>query len=137
MANSRLHPRFEQVPLHTIPVLRENAVRPRVLNVSLDATLLQTRSAILQSTGAAVVNANGYGEAVRACARQAFDAVVLCHALPRHHKREVMQAARRGRSATKVVGLYNIAPAQAAGADVAVDSHDGPEALLQAVRPLL
>ncbi len=134
MQTHRSEWRFEQVPLESIAALRRSEDPPKILNVSSVPLLLQTRSAILKTAGLLAVNTGSTAEAVRLCRRQAFDAVVLCHALSRPQKQQVMQAARRSQTRTRVIGLYNVARTEAAGADVAVDSHDGPEALLKAVR---
>jgi CheY-like chemotaxis protein len=129
--------RFEQVPLTSIPVLLEKTRHPQVLHVSSDPVLLGTRGAILERSGVLTVSAGSGAEAVRLCRRHSFDAVVLCHELAPRHKQEVIHAVRRRGSGTKVIGLYSVTPSEAAGADLAVDSHDGPEALLQAVRTIL
>jgi len=135
----RKHPtrrRFEHVPLQAI-LGRERAPGPlKVLNVGIEPSLLQTRGAILQRAGMEVVNVGDSATAVRAFRRQAFDAVVLCHGLGREHKRDVIEAARRRTPSPKVVALYNLTRSEAAGADLAIDSQDCPEALLRAMHSL-
>ncbi len=128
--------RFEQVPLASIATLR-SADSPKVLHVSPIPLLLETRSAVLEAAGVRTVSAGSVAAAVRLCRRHSFNAVVLCHELSRQQKEQVMRAARRNNTATTVIGLYNLVSTEAKGADLAVDSHDGPEALLQAVRSAL
>ncbi len=129
--------RFEQVSLESIAPLRRDEPRRKVLNLSPDPLLLQTRAAILERTGVLTVNAGSAAEAVWLCRSQHFDAVVVCHSLDQQQRQLVMQAARRGKPGTTVIGLYNLTRANAAGADLVVDTNDGPEALLKAVRTAL
>ncbi len=137
MNRSPSRARFEQVPLSSVPGLLQEKRRPQILNVSPDLLLLRTRTAILERAGVWTVNAGSTAEAVRLCRRYGFDGVVLCHELSEQAKRQVTQAARRRRAGTTVIGLYSIGPSEAAAADVAVNAHDGPEALLKAVRAIL
>jgi DNA-binding response OmpR family regulator len=52
------------------------------LAVSLDPSLLRTRSQVLQSAGYIVVSASSVKEAVDYFQAGDFDLVILCHSLP-------------------------------------------------------
>ncbi len=124
--------RFEQVPLESI--FAELGKQKKVLNVSSDPCLLETRKAILERGGYQVVCASSAEEAVRLCRHESFKAIVLGHSLPGRLKHAVIQAARKYNPDARIIGLYKVSPNEAAGADIIIDSHDGPDLLLQAVR---
>ena len=128
---------FEQVPLARIAPLLEGKRPPRILIVGHDPLLVETRSAILQNSGLRAIGASSAAEAARISRREEFDALVLCHELSQQDKQMVMQEARRRKPRSKVIALYSITPSEASGADLAVDSHDGPEAFLEAVHSIL
>ncbi len=130
----RRSPRFEQVPLESIFVASNPKPPQKVLNVSADLSLLETRRAILERGGYLVSCASNAVEAVLLCRKEAFDAVVIGHSLPKRQKHAVIQAVRRYNPAARIIGLYKISTAEAVGADVVMDSHDDPEILVQIIR---
>ncbi len=105
-----------------------------VLNVSADLNLLETRRAILEREGYLVSCASNAVEAVLLCRQEPFDAVVVGHSLPKRQKHAVIQAVRKYSPAACIIGLYKISVAEAVGADIVIDSHDGPDILIEAIR---
>ncbi len=130
----RRSPRFEQVPLESIFVISDRKVPKKVLNVSADLSLLETRRAILERGGYLVSCASNAVDVVQLCRNETFDVVVVGHSLPKRQKHAVIQAVRKYNPAARIIGLYRISAAETAGADLAIDSHDDPEILVQVVR---
>ena len=126
--------RFEQVPLESVPAIAPPM--PRVLHISFDRAILATRTAILKQAGFRVVAAASVTEAVHACEKHAFDAVVIGHTVPSHQRAAVMEAARACRSKPPVIALYKLTSEEVTGADVSIDSHDDPVVLINALRRL-
>lgn len=124
-------PRFPQIPLNHVPI---NGARPRVLHVSTERALALTRSAILQRAGFRVQTAYATGEAARLLHENDYVAVIVGHSLSREQKAHVIGAARAASSAPWIVGLYSLSSTEASGAHVAVDTHDGPQAVVDALR---
>jgi DNA-binding response OmpR family regulator len=52
-----------------------------ILSIGRDPLLLETRRMLLEASGCSVLVAHNLDEAAAACAREHFDAVVLCHTL--------------------------------------------------------
>ncbi len=104
------------------------------MNISADPSLLETRRAILERGGYLVSCASNAVDAIRLCRQEAFDTVVVGHSIPKRHRRAVIQAVRKYNPAALIIGLYKISPDEAVGADVVIDSHDGPDILIEAVR---
>lgn len=128
--------RFQQVPLEKIAAVAE-AAAPKVLSVSRDGVLAQTRSTILQRAGLQVDTVMDTEEAARLLFDKSYDAVVLEHSLSREGKAEVIGAARSARSAPWIIGLYNLWSSEARGVHIAIDTQDGAEALVTAIRRLV
>ncbi len=108
----------------------------RILNVGREGNLLQTRAAILRGQGFRVENATSAEEAVVRCRQELFDAVVIGHTLEREEQEAVIRWARRRKPTPRIIVLYRISPKEAEGAHLAIDSHDTPEALIEALRRL-
>lgn len=126
-------PRFPQVPLHLVPTLAPRALRPRVLNVSLDRALGAQCSARLQHAGFRVETAPTTEEAARRLQERDFDAVIVGHSLSRAQKAEVIGAARAAESAPWIIGLYYLERTDAVGTHIAIDAQDGAEAIIDAL----
>ncbi len=120
--------------MESIFVAADPQAPKKVLNVSAEIMLLETRRAIFERGGYLVSCATNAVEAIWLCRQEAFHAVVVGHSLPKRQKHAVIQAARKYNPGARIIGLYKVIPDEAAGADVAIDSHDGPEILLQALR---
>ncbi len=130
----RRSPRFEQVPLESVFVASDSKGPKKVLNVSADLSLLETRRAILERAGCLVSCASNAVDVVQLCRKETFDAVVLGHSLPKRQKHAVIQAVRKYNPAARIIGLYMISTAEAVGTDIVIDSHDGPDILIEAIR---
>ncbi len=130
--SERRRPRFSQVPLGAVPGRERRSAA--VLNLGYDPPLLETRSIMLKNAGFRVRSVASAAAALHALSFQAFDVIILCHTVPERQRREVIEAARKRTPSVKTVVLYRVTRAEAEGADVALDSHDGPEALVSAVQ---
>ena len=107
----------------------------RVLNISYDESLLQTRHWILEQAGYEVKSALGFMEAEAECRNGRFDLVIVGHSLPRRDKIALAEATRSGCRA-KVLSLRKQGQEPIPEADYASDSID-PDGLLEAVRNAL
>ena len=130
----RRSPRFERVPLRSILVASDPNAPRKVLNVSADPSLSETRRAILERAGYRVSCASDAADVAQLCRQETFDAVVVGHSLPQRQRYAVIEAVRKYNPAARIIGLYKMAAAEAAGADLAIDSHDDPEILVQVIR---
>ena len=81
---------------------------PLVLHVGTDLALLNTRSAVLESAGMAVVRASNSAEALRLFTDADFDAVVLCHSIPPDQCRRIERAVHASRPSVPVLVLQSI-----------------------------
>ncbi len=127
-------PRFEQIPLHAVPVSARRADRKRVLNVCMDRTLLQTRTAVLKAAGFRPIAANTLASAAKALAARQVQAVVMCHTISEHDREALVQVVRKRCARARVIALSNGYALPQHGVDATIESHDGPEALIQALR---
>jgi DNA-binding NtrC family response regulator len=112
-------------------------VTKKILAVSYDESLLRTRKMILEREGFAVSAASGLEEATRACADATpFDLILLGHSIPRGEKEKMLAELKRHCRAP-ILSIRSHADPPVPGADYSVDSHDGPEALISAVKQVL
>jgi DNA-binding NtrC family response regulator len=89
---------------------------------------------ILEREGYAVSAARGLEEATRACAEEkTFDLILLGHSIPRREKEKILPELKK-RCAAPVLSIRNHTEPPVTGAEFSVDSHDGPEALIKAVK---
>jgi CheY-like chemotaxis protein len=107
-------------------------LKKRVLSISYDKVLGLTRHALLEQEGFEVWSAYGFAEAMEAC-RGHFDVVIMGHSMPRTDKTALVRALRTKSDAPLVSILKPGDPAMPQ-ADYSVDSHEGPKALLEAIR---
>jgi DNA-binding NtrC family response regulator len=130
--SARPTPRFEQIPVEKVPFLQPSG--PSVLNVSSDLALLNTRTAILEIAGIRATAAANVRTAVRAIQDEVFNAVVLCHTVNAKDRAEIVREARKVTPKVRVIEVFKIS--SAGDADICVDSHAGPEALIATLRHL-
>ena len=64
-------------------------MRPRILSISYDLTLLQTREIMLNQAGYEVVSAEGFAEAIEHCSGN-FDLIIVGHSIPQKDKRAII-----------------------------------------------
>ena len=66
----------------------------RILSVSYDGGLLETREAILRAAGYNVTSAEGFQAAIEECHSGNFDLVIIGHSIPRRDKDAIIKAFR-------------------------------------------
>jgi DNA-binding response OmpR family regulator len=62
----------------------------RILSISYDESLLQTRAMLLERAGYEVDSALGFSAAIHACKTKQFDLVVLGHSIPVEDKEQII-----------------------------------------------
>ncbi len=107
----------------------------QILNVCYDTLLLQTRSAILNAGGYAVIPAKTLSQALTLLRRCAFDVVVIGHSIPARETRRLLSAVRD--FSTPVLLLTRGSEPSNSEADLVLQGLEGPRALLSAVTRLL
>ena len=127
--------RFPHVPLESIPALRSSK-ETAVLNICADPPLLETRTAILQVAGFHTVAAGSAAAALRELSAQPFQVVVLCHPIPARQRKDIGERARQRIPGVRTIMLYKVSSTEAADADVAMDSHEYPDVMINAIRKL-
>ena len=84
------------------------SLRPKILNVAMNETLLKPRSAILEQAGYHVVPSVNILQVEAACeTHRWFDLVIIGYALPKGEKRRVMLAVRKFCGPTPILELYS------------------------------
>src|SRR5579871_2388508 len=97
----------------------------RVLSVSYDLPLLQTRHFLLERGGFDVVSAWGFSDSMEALSNHHFDLFVLGHSIPQKDKSKLIAAART-HTECKVLSIRRHGDLPPADADASVDADDGP-----------
>jgi CheY-like chemotaxis protein len=64
---------------------------PRILSISYDQALLETRALILSREGFEVESAVGFTAAIQACKKGTFDLVILGHSIPAEDKSAIVK----------------------------------------------
>ncbi len=101
---------------------------PRILSVSYDDRLLQTRHMLLQGAGYEVNSCLGLGECLMHCGRGNFDILVIGHSIPYDHKQLIAAAFRRTCEAPIISLRRNAGEEVVYGADFHIEAD--PENLL-------
>jgi CheY-like chemotaxis protein len=115
-------------------VSRGTRLKKRILSISYDKVLLLTRHELLKQEGFEVRSAYGFAEAMEACrGHDDFDVVVMGHSMPRKDKTALVRALRIKCDAP-LVSILKPGDPTMPQADYSVDAHEGPKALLEAVR---
>lgn len=107
----------------------------KILCISYDESIMQTREMILRNAGYDVTSALGFVEAQRLCAEQPFDVVVIGHTLPVKDKLALIQCAKQG-GRTATLCLRSPGDPVLSQADYSTDRTD-PEGLVTAVKAAL
>lgn len=108
---------------------------PRILSVSYDSQLLETRRLMLERAGYDVVSAFGFNEAIHQCRQDCeFDLFVLGHSIQGRDKEALIEAFRQ-RQSSPILALkaYDGEFVKGATASVNID----PEQVMKAVSSLL
>ena len=103
----------------------------RILSVSYDAALLNTRRMLLEHEGYDVTSALGFTEAISRCLDGGFDLFILGHSLPHRDKEHLIKSFRSGCSAP-VLSLRKTGERIVTAADYQVFSHN-PDDLLNSI----
>ena len=108
-------------------------MRKRILSISYDRALLQTRRMLLEEAGFEVISASSFREAFDLCRAGAFDLLIIGHSIPPNDKASMIATARRGAKAP-VLSIRTDTEPPAQGADFSVFGLEGPKVLLEAVK---
>jgi len=110
--------------------------KKRILSISYDESLLETRRMLLENAGFDVVPALGFTDALVHCEMEKFDLIIIGHTLPRSDK-EALVANIKLKKCGPVLSLRKHEDQPVPGADWSVDSGEGPEVLLKTVQKIL
>ena len=112
-------------------------MKKHILSVSYDQPLLVTRQLILEQAGYDVSSAFGFAEAMEVCkTRHDFDLILMGHSMPQKDKTALL-AALRPECQAPLLSILRHGDAPISQASYSVDSSDGPDALLAAVKDAL
>lgn len=107
----------------------------RILSISYDDTLLQTRELMLKMRGYDVTSTYGFTASLEQCHRKDWDLLVMGHSIPDRDQQSLMAEFRRNSSAP-VLSLHRMGDNRLEGATEVI-TPDHPELLLEAVDRLL
>lgn len=109
----------------------------RVLSLSYDVALLESRQMLLEDQGYSVTSVVGLDAAVDACKHGKFDLVILGHSIPAEHKRRMLEQLRAV-CKTPVLALQRSGESyQTPGAEYTFDPIEGPRAFVAAVNKIM
>lgn len=109
---------------------------PSILSISYDESLLRTREWLLRASGFTVTSALGFTEAAAHCRNSTFDLVIIGHSIPRHDRIALIEQVRR-HNHTRILSLRRQGEEPIPGTGHWVESSEGPDALLAAVKDAL
>ncbi len=112
------------------------SLKKRILSISYDESIMRTRHYIFENAGFDVISAYGFSDAMEQCREGTFDVVVLGHTLPPKDKTALVTLLRE-RCHCSVVSIRKPGQGKHPDADYSVDSGEGPETLLAAVKEAL
>lgn len=122
----------EAVPLQ--PLEESVKTQPTALQFGKDTSLLESRSAILETTGLAVINAYSVRQCVSEILGGNFDLIILCHTVSPEERDEVASLVHKLHPATPVL-LISTFFEKNREIDVIVDCE--PEHLVKNVKEIL
>lgn len=106
-----------------------------VLVVSAEATIRQTRTLLLEGAGHKAVVAESKHKAVQIVQQFDFDVAILDHTVDKHDRIRLVRFVRQVAPATRILVLHK--SGADCGADLHLDSREGPEKLLSCLTSLL
>jgi CheY-like chemotaxis protein len=113
------------------------ATKKHILSISYDEPLLLTRRMLLEREGYDVTSAFGFAVAMEICnTRHDFDLILMGHSMPQSDKRALLATLRR-KCPAPLLSILKHGDAPIPEARYSVDSHDGPVALVEAVKDAL
>lgn len=113
--------------------------RRHILSVELDASLLSTRTLLLQSAGYSVCAVTSCQQALAELGSQFFDALIISHTVPDSDQQRLLQAAKKARPLMPVLVLETTIGSQSEqlGPGIcSVDSHQ-PDKVLDTVGEMM
>lgn len=117
--------------------LSANPPGKKILAISYDQSLLDTRKMILEMHGFAVTTAYGFQEALHMSRKpQDYALIIVGHSIPRGDMQQLLSEIRKNGGAS-VLSVGRREDELLPGIDDSVDSFDSPEILIEAVRRLL
>lgn len=112
-------------------------MKKRILSISYDDPLLQTRQMVLENAGYDVTSALGFAEALEICkVHHDFDLILMGHSMPPKDKTSLITTLRLNCPAP-LVTIRRHGDDPLPGAKGSIDSLDGPDALLQVIKKAL
>lgn len=106
-----------------------------VLVVSAEATIRQTRTLLFEGAGYKAVAAESRHKASQIVQQFDFDVAILDHTLDKHDRIRLVRFVRQAAPAARIFVLHK--SGADCGADLHLDSREGPEKLLSCVSSLL
>ena len=107
-----------------------------ILSISYDESLMRTREWILKAEGYHVTSALGLDEAFEHCHKGSYDLAIIGHSIPKQHKLALIHEIRKYCPAP-VLSILRHGEHSLPEADHVVDSAEGPDALVRAVKEIL
>jgi DNA-binding response OmpR family regulator len=107
----------------------------RILSVSSNRVLSQTRNTVLAHAGYAVRPSSTVEATLAALAKQDFDLILIGHTLKYPQQKELIQRIRKLSKAPVLVVGHGVQ--EEVGANAYVEGIDGPERLLDTIAKLL
>lgn len=113
------------------------AMTKHILSISYDEPLLVTRELMLKREGFDVTSAFGFAAAMEICnTRHDFDLILMGHSMPQKDKMALINALR-SQCTAPLLSILKHGDSPIPQASYSVDSHDGPAALVDAVKSAL
>jgi hypothetical protein len=122
--------------LGNTPEARHKTVTGRILSVTYDQSLADTRKMLFSSVGWRVASALTMEDALALCQDESFDLIVIGHSIPIDHRQLMLKELRRCCNAP-ILALYRPTEPALPGADYTFDSQQSPAALLAAIANIL
>jgi hypothetical protein len=118
-------------------VYNPSAMKNRILSISYNEALLKTRELLLKKSGFEVTSALGFAEALEQCqSSPEVDLILLGHSMPPKDMTALIRALRPKCNAP-VLSIRVHGDQPLPESNYSVDSHDGPAALIEAVKSAL
>jgi DNA-binding response OmpR family regulator len=111
-------------------------MKRRILSISYDRSLLETRQMLLESAGYSVTSAHAFVNGYQECCQGKYDLILMGHSMPREDKTVLVAAIRKNGNAP-VLSIRRHGDAPLTGAEYSIDCDEGPVALLAMIETAL
>lgn len=108
----------------------------RILSISYDHSLLDTRELLLKREGYDVTSKHAFVNAFQECSNGKYDLVLIGHSMPREDK-TVLVAAIRNNGNAPVLSIRRHGDLPLPGVDYSLDADEGPAVLLTLMQTVL